>query len=116
MYNIKKNMKTAVKRLETLSTRWEYSTVHYTVHYTVHHTVHTVQYSTVQYSTVQYSTVQYSTVQYSTVHYTLQFISCTDVPGRISTSQRKLNSKNTDYMRQNGTMRQMNYRLIIKFM
>ena len=69
MYNIKKNMKTAVKRLETLSTRWEYSTVHYTVHYTVHHTVHTVQYSTVQYSTLHYTvhhtdhTVQYSTVQ-----------------------------------------------------
>ena len=48
---------------------------------------------------------------YNTVH-----SSSFHVPGRISTSQGKQYSTNTDYMRQNGTVRQMNDLLLVKFM
>ena len=38
------------------------------------------------------------------------------VPGQISTSQSKQYSTNTGYMRQNGTVHQMNDLLLVKLM
>ena len=51
-------------------------------------------------------------------HYTIPHVhsSSFHVPGRISISQSKLYSTNTDYKRQNGTVRQMNDPLLLKFM
>ena len=48
---------------------------------------------------------------YITVH-----SSAFHVPGQISTSQGKQYSTNTDYMRQKGTVRQINDILLVKFM
>ena len=47
--------------------------------------------------------------------YTYEFSSCTGPNFKFSTSQSKLYSKNTDIMRQNGTVRQMNDPLLVKF-
>ena len=49
------------------------------------------------------------------IHCTFQFITRTGVPGRISTTQRKLLSSNTYYRRQNWIVRQMNYPLLVRF-
>ena len=61
------------------------------------------------------STVNDSTVDVSTVDYSTRYIPA-HVPGRIPNSQGKQYSTITEYMRQNGTVRQMNYPLLAKFM
>ena len=64
--------------------------------------------------TVQFKAAD-STVNDSTVDDSTRYIPA-HVPGRIPKIQGKQYSTNTEYMRQNGTVRQMNYPLLEKFM